>query len=190
MSSVTRCRPEIANRPRRSRYTVTVSAVGIAVLAMAMTSAAADKATPGVEPASISVSRAGDGAPIPSRLSLLAAQIDVPARDLADLAPQGALPDGWEERLKGAHVAGEAIGRDLGLDEASRALLAGHLVQHLIRIEREARAPRKASFDELVEGVRRDAQETLRRNLGEKVAAAARVVLDGLAPLKSHGSPD
>ena len=178
--------PETAERRGRRLCAVTSAALGIATLAMALTASASDDGITGAQPVSIIVPRAGDGAPIPARISLLAAQLDVPGRDLANLAQQGALPDGWEERLKGAHGAGEAIGRRFDLDDATRALLAGILVQHLVRIEREARAPRKASFDELVAGVRRDTGETVRLNLGEEVAAAARVVVDGLAPLRSH----
>jgi hypothetical protein len=182
-----RCHPETADRRGRRHYAVAVgAAVGIATLAMALPASASDDGATGAQPASITVPRAGDGAPIPATISLLAARLDVPARDLGNLAQQGALPDGWEERLAGAHGAGEAIGRQFKLDDATRALLAGILVQHLVRIEREARAPRKASFDELVAGVRRDTGETVRLNLGDEVAAAARAVIDGLAPLRSH----
>jgi hypothetical protein len=123
---------------------------------------------------------------VPEPIEQLAGQLAVAPHELAELATDGALPVEWIPVLRNAFALAEAVAYGLELNGGQRVEFAGQITNTLVRIEREARQPRKASFAELVASVRRDACQTIRANLGDSAASAAENLLQELTPLREH----
>lgn len=123
---------------------------------------------------------------VPEHIEQLAGQLAIDPQELSELATDGAIPDEWIPVLQNAFALADAVGYGLELNGGQRAEFAGQVTNTLVRIEREARRPRKASFAELVATVRADACQTIRSNLGESAATAAASLLNELTPLREH----
>lgn len=123
---------------------------------------------------------------VPEQIEQFAGQLAIDPQELSELAIDGAIPEEWIPVLRNAFALADAVGYGLELNGGQRVEFAGQVTNTLVRIEREARRPRKASFDELVAIVRADACQTIRANLGESAATAAASLLNELAPLRDH----
>ena len=159
-----------------------VSIVSISVL---MVAALVAPLSEPVFAAQVSIKRS-IGGPVPEHIEQLAGELSVAAHELNELAVDGALPVEWIPVLRNAFALGEAAASGLELNAGQRVEFAGQITNTLVRIEREARKPRKASFAELIAGVRSDACQTIRANLGDSAAAAATSLLQELTPLQDH----
>lgn len=157
----------------------------LAILGLAASLAAPCLAQSSGEQTSMVAQRVA-GPPVPAGIQDLARKLHVAERDLAELAVDGNLPADWADRLTNTHGLADAVAYGLGLAEDERGLFAGQVTNALLRIEREARKPRRATFAQLVDQVRRDARDTVGANLGDEAAGAAQALLKELAPLREH----
>lgn len=126
------------------------------------------------------------GPPVSPEIQGLARKLHVAERELAELAVDGSLSVEWVDALTNAHGLADAVAYGVGVEKPQHSLFAGQIANALVRIEREARKPRRATFAQLVDQVRSDARETVRSNLGDEAANAAEALLKELAPLREH----
>src|SRR5262245_48865576 len=116
----------------------------LAIVGLAASIAAPCSAQSVAEQSSTVVAARAAGSPVPAGTEELARKLHVAGRDLAELGVDGSLPEEWVEALTNAHALADAIAYGLGVEEDQRSLFAGPIANSLVRIEREARKPRRA----------------------------------------------